>query len=63
MEKTEANKAQDLLNLVKSIVPYNMAHNAEVEACDLLMEIEQLDLLLQYVDAENQPRVCLYLIS
>ncbi|MPC40019.1 26S proteasome non-ATPase regulatory subunit 2 [Portunus trituberculatus] len=34
------------------IVPYHMKHNAEAEACDLLMEMEQLDLLTSkdYVD-------------
>jgi hypothetical protein len=50
-----------LLGLVRQIVPYNMAHNAEAEACDLLMEIEQLDLLEQFVDEGAYPRVCLYL--
>lgn len=50
-----------LIQLAKQIVPYNMAHNAEAEACDLLMEIERLDLLEQYVDENIYPRVCLYL--
>lgn len=40
-----------------------MAHNAEAEACDLLMEIEQLSLLKQYVDEGAYSRVCLYLTS
>ncbi|XP_077500646.1 regulatory particle non-ATPase 1 [Amblyomma americanum] len=52
-----------LLGLAKQIVPYHMAHNAEAEACDLLMEIEQLQLLKEYVDKEAYPRVCLYLTS
>ncbi|CAG9855292.1 unnamed protein product [Phyllotreta striolata] len=52
-----------LILLTKQIVPYNMAHNAEAEACDLLMEIERLDLLEQYVDENIYPRVCLYLTS
>lgn len=56
-------KTDDLLSLAKDIVPYHMKHNAEAEACDLLMEMERLDMLMQYVDAESQPRVCLYLIS
>lgn len=56
-------KIVKLLELVNSIVPYHMKHNAEAEACDLLMEIERLDLLPQYVDAESQSRVCLYLTS
>jgi 26S proteasome regulatory subunit N1 len=50
-----------LVGLASKIVPYNMAHNAEAEACDLLMEIERLDLLEQYVDESAYPRVCLYL--
>lgn len=52
-----------LLDLVGQILPYNMAHNAEADACDLLMEIEQLELLEQYVDDNTYPRVCLYLQS
>ncbi|XP_055637853.1 26S proteasome non-ATPase regulatory subunit 2 [Toxorhynchites rutilus septentrionalis] len=52
-----------LIALVYQIVPYNMAHNAEAEACDLLMEIERLDLLGGYVDESAYPRVCLYLQS
>jgi 26S proteasome regulatory subunit N1 len=50
-----------LVGLAHQIVPYNMAHNAEAEACDLLMEIERLDVLEQYVDESAYPRVCLYL--
>ena len=53
--------ADDLLALAKEIIPYNMQHNAETEACDLLMEIEQLELLEQYVDNSSFQRVCLYL--
>jgi 26S proteasome regulatory subunit N1 len=52
-----------LTELIQHIVPYNMAHNAEAEACDLLMEVERLDLLEQYVDESAYPRVCLYLQS
>ncbi|XP_014228098.1 26S proteasome non-ATPase regulatory subunit 2 [Trichogramma pretiosum] len=52
-----------LTGLVHEIVPYNMAHNAEVEACDLLMEIDRYDLLEQYVDESSYQRVCLYLTN
>lgn len=38
-----------------------MRHNAEADACDLLMEIEQLDLIETFVDKDTFPRVCLYL--
>lgn len=50
-----------LVALSKDIVPYHMSHNAEAEACDLLMEIEKLELLQDYVDESAYTRVCLYL--
>ncbi|XP_014218958.1 26S proteasome non-ATPase regulatory subunit 2 [Copidosoma floridanum] len=54
---------QKLIGLVHEIVPYNMAHNAETEACDLLMEIDRLEMLEQYVDESAYQRVCLYLTN
>ncbi|KAK4336768.1 hypothetical protein RND71_043855 [Anisodus tanguticus] len=54
----------ELLELVKSIVPYHMKHNAESEAVDLLMDIERLDLIPGYIDNEDvAQRVCLYMTS
>eukprot|EP01137_Pigoraptor_chileana_P004075 Opistho-2@45258 len=53
----------DLTKLVMEIVPFDMKHNAEAEACDLLAEIERLDILEQFVDEDAHPRVCLYLTS
>lgn len=50
-----------LLELIKSIVDFDMRHNAEIQACDLLMEIDQLDLL--HMDQSNYLRVCLYLVK
>jgi len=52
-----------LVDLATHIVPYHMSHNAEAEACDLLMEIERLDLLKDHVDEVAYSRVCLYLTS
>ena len=52
----------DLLQLAKEIVVFYMAHNAEAEACDLLMEIENVNLLVDYVEKETYNRVCLYLL-
>lgn len=45
----ESSKTE-LMNIAKLIVPSQMKHHAEAEACDLLMEVEQLDILEQYVD-------------
>jgi 26S proteasome regulatory subunit N1 len=53
----------DLLKLVEQIVPYHMTHFAEPEAVDLLLEVDQLPILPQYVDEKNYARTCLYLIS
>eukprot|EP00743_Colponemidia_sp_Colp-15_P001196 GILK01001314.1.p1 GENE.GILK01001314.1~~GILK01001314.1.p1 ORF type:complete len:882 (-),score=172.35 GILK01001314.1:53-2698(-) len=62
--KTEANEdVADLLSLVNEIVPFNMHHNAETEAVDLLLEIDQLELLVQHSDKNNSARVCNYLTS
>ncbi len=46
-QKAEADKKKrkQLVDMVKSIVPSQMKHHAEAEACDLLMEVERLDLL------------------
>ena len=49
------------MDLVKELVKYCLDHNAEAEACDLLMEIERVELLLDYVTEDNHGRVCLYL--
>ena len=40
-----------------------MSHNAEPDAVDLLLEVEKLDWLAQYVDDKNYIRTCLYLVS
>lgn len=40
-----------------------MEHNAEPEAVDLLLEVEDMDQLLQHVNEGNYARTCLYLTS
>ncbi|KAL8579194.1 26S proteasome non-ATPase regulatory subunit 2 [Nucella lapillus] len=59
----QKEKREELTSLAKEIIPYHMNHNAEAEACDLMMEIERLDLAMQHVDEQAFPRVCLYLTS
>ncbi|XP_055949286.1 26S proteasome non-ATPase regulatory subunit 2-like [Argiope bruennichi] len=54
---------KQLEKLASQIIPYHMAHNAEADACDLAMEIEHLDMLIDYVDEDAFPRVALYLTS
>jgi hypothetical protein len=47
---TDVSRKDQLLNLVMQIVPSQMKHHAEAEACDLLMEVEELDVLKDFVD-------------
>lgn len=53
----------DLLDMVNTIVPFHIAHNAEAEAVDLLIEVQQLKSLLKLdtIDQGNYERICLYL--
>ncbi|GMH12107.1 hypothetical protein Nepgr_013948 [Nepenthes gracilis] len=53
----------DIMDLVQQIVEFHMKHNAEPEAVDLLMEVEDLDLLVEHVDIANYKRTCLYLTA
>ncbi|KAL1812795.1 hypothetical protein ACET3Z_022860 [Daucus carota] len=61
--KNEEDTVDDLMELLKQIVAFHMQHNAEHEAVDLLMEVEQLNLLKEHVDKTNYRRTSLYLIS
>ena len=58
-DKEEAE--QRLLPLVLDIVTYCLQHNAETEACDLLMEIDSIGRIIDFVTEEAHERVCLYL--
>jgi len=63
-EKDAFGTNPDLLAMVQVIVPFHLQHNAEHEAVDLLLEVEQLSLLLEEsaIDDKNYKRVCLYLL-
>lgn len=56
----------DLLKMVDDIVPFQMEHNSEAEAVDLLAEVNELPRLVStkgLVHKDNYARVCLYLIT
>lgn len=69
LEEIDANTTQnninkdDLFKLAEEMVSFYMKHNAEAEACDLLMEIEKLDYLFKHVEKDTYQRVCLYLLG
>ncbi|CAK9020190.1 26S proteasome non-ATPase regulatory subunit 2 [Durusdinium trenchii] len=53
---------EDLIQLVNIIIPFQMQHSSEIEAVDLLLEVNELEKLLGFVDSSNYERVCLYLL-
>ncbi|KAM3287194.1 26S proteasome non-ATPase regulatory subunit 2 A isoform X1 [Capsicum chacoense] len=61
--QSEEAPIDDLMELVQQIVSFNMKHNAEPDAVDLLIEVEDLDLLVEHVDSSNCKRTCSYLTS
>eukprot|EP00439_Symbiodinium_sp_Y106_P044337 s4196_g5.t1 len=61
-ERTDkATDVGDLLALVEEIVPFNMQHNAEVDAVDLLCEVDQVQTIEKLCEEPSFIRVCLYL--
>jgi 26S proteasome regulatory subunit N1 len=56
---------EDLLGMVRVIVPFEVTHNAEAEAIDLLIEVQRLKNLLELdtIEENNYQRICLYLIK
>jgi 26S proteasome regulatory subunit N1 len=65
VQSDNASEMDDLLALVDDILPFLMHHNAEAEAIDLLLEVQQLRKLIEMnvVDERNFQRVCLYLVK
>lgn len=61
----EASSNDDLLSLVRAILPFHLANKGEAEAVDLLVEVQELGLLASLatgVDENNYARICLYLL-
>ncbi|SCU88043.1 LADA_0E07822g1_1 [Lachancea dasiensis] len=54
---------ESLIQLSLDIVPYFLKHNGEADAVDLLLEIESIDKLPQFVDDNTFQRVCQYMIA
>ncbi|XP_018332038.1 26S proteasome non-ATPase regulatory subunit 2-like [Agrilus planipennis] len=52
-----------LMPLVQDIVSFDCNNHAEIQACDVLMEIDRLEILPKYIDNGTYQRICLYLMS
>ena len=61
-KKVEKDTA-DLKALVDEIVPFNVKHGSEPEACDLLIEVDFLPDIMEHVNEGNFSRIALYLTS
>lgn len=59
----QGSDMEDIMSMVKQIVPFLLSSNAEPEACDLLYEVDQLTSLIEYAEEANFERICLYLLS
>ncbi|CAG8559320.1 8361_t:CDS:10 [Diversispora eburnea] len=56
-------ESEDLIGLALEIVPFFLKHNAEADAIDLLLELEIIDRIPQFVDEDTYARVCRYMAS
>lgn len=62
-EQSNETNQQELIDLGLKIVPFFLANNAEADAVDLLLEIEQISKIENFVDESTFQRVCLYMVS
>ena len=53
----------DLIDKVMEIVPYYIQHHNEIEAIDLLVEVQQLRTIIEFTDECNYKRITRYLSS
>lgn len=49
--------------MAMELIPFFMQHNAEADACDLMIELEIIHRAVEFIDKENYTRVCLYITS
>lgn len=52
-----------MTRFVRLTLVTDVTHHAEPDACDLLMEVDQLAKIIDFADKANYSRICLYLIS
>ncbi|KAF9191026.1 proteasome regulatory particle base subunit [Haplosporangium sp. Z 767] len=61
-QETDADTT-DLIDLALEVAPFFLAHNAEADAVDLLLQLDIVPKLVPYVDKNSYKRVCLYITS
>lgn len=53
--------SEDLVKLALEVAPFFLAHNAEADAVDLLLQLDIVPKLVGFVDKNSYKRVCLYI--
>ncbi|KAG0309136.1 proteasome regulatory particle base subunit [Dissophora globulifera] len=61
-QETDAD-TEDLVTLALEVAQFFVAHNAEADAVDLLMQLDIMPKLVPFVDKNSYKRVCLYILS
>ena len=61
IEKDEPTN--DLLDLVKIIAPYLIKQRCESDAIDLLIEVDCINDIKDFINENNYKKICLYLLS
>ena len=54
---------EQLRSLALELVDFNLKHNAEADAVDLLLELECIEEIVSRVDEKTWPRVCQYMVK
>lgn len=60
---TNGQRTDDLQSIIDIIATYNAKHGAEVDAIDLLCEVDQIEKIVSLADAHSFERICMYLNS
>jgi 26S proteasome regulatory subunit N1 len=62
-EKGRDYTVEQLRSLAMELVDFNLKHNAEADAVDLLLELECIKEIVERVDDKTWPRVCQYMVK
>eukprot|EP00755_Sulcionema_specki_P029389 Sspe_Gene.1912::Locus_637_Transcript_1_1_Confidence_1.000_Length_1955::g.1912::m.1912/K03028/PSMD2, RPN1; 26S proteasome regulatory subunit N1 len=62
-EQEDECDMSDLQQMIEHIVPFNLRHNGEPSACDLLMETDQLSKIIDFATLDNYAKLCHYLLA
>ena len=62
-EESREYNVKELRALGMELVTFFLKHNAEADAVDLLLEIEDIRSIVDKVDDKTWPRVCQYMVK